>query len=114
MEADASILYTELNTPIYDWRLSVNAPLKLENRLPCKAEFIIWERPREGNPIRKSQGVASAGDSVYVYPVDLRRPVYLTWLAQGGWKPEKVITNTFKLSSIYSKLWFFNLSIYSS
>jgi vacuolar protein sorting-associated protein 13A/C len=91
MEADANILYTELNTAVYDWKLSVNAPLKLENRLPCKAEFIIWERPnREGNPVRKYQGVVSTGDSVFVYNVDLRRPVYLTWLAQGGWKPEKV------------------------
>ncbi|CAM6102066.1 unnamed protein product [Calypogeia fissa] len=107
MEADASILYTELNTPVYDWRLSVNAPLKLENRLPCKAEFIIWEKPREGNPVRKSQGVVSAGESIFVYFVDLRRPVYLTWLAQGGWKPEKeaVLISDPSVDSLPSGFW---------
>ncbi|KAL2613699.1 hypothetical protein R1flu_025391 [Riccia fluitans] len=89
MEADANILCTELNVPVYDWRLSVNAPLKLENRLPCKAEFIIWEKSREGNLVRRHQDVINAGASVYLHFVDVRRAVFLTWLAQGGWKPEK-------------------------
>ena len=40
---DASVLHTELNAPVYDWKISINSPLKLENRLPCPAEFIVWE-----------------------------------------------------------------------
>ncbi|KAL3679175.1 hypothetical protein R1sor_022131 [Riccia sorocarpa] len=91
VEADASILYTELNTAVYDWRLSVNAPLKLENRLPCKAEFIIWEKSREGNLVKRHQNVINAGASVYLHFVDVRRAVFLTWLVQGGWKPEKEV-----------------------
>ncbi|GKD04830.1 pleckstrin domain superfamily protein, partial [Tanacetum coccineum] len=42
--ADASVLQSELNSPVYDWKISVNAPLKLENRLPCPAQFTIWEK----------------------------------------------------------------------
>ncbi|KAG0559465.1 hypothetical protein KC19_10G107200 [Ceratodon purpureus] len=92
VDVDATLLYNEVNNPIPDWRITVNAPVKLENRLPCSAAYIIWEKPRAtGDLIKQQDGIVSAGGSVYIYSVDVRRPVYLTWLAQGGWRSEKEI-----------------------
>ncbi|KAG0568137.1 hypothetical protein KC19_7G189300 [Ceratodon purpureus] len=92
MDVDATVLYNEMNNPLPDWRITVNAPVKLENRLPCSAAYIIWEKPRaSGNLIKQQDGIVSAGGSVHIYSVDVRRTIYLTWLAQGGWRSEKEI-----------------------
>lgn len=87
--ADASVLQTELNSPVYDWKISVNAPLKLENKLPSEAEYSVWEGTKEGK-IEKQRGVVSSGSSVLVYSVDVQRPIYLTLYIKGGWILEKV------------------------
>ena len=89
--ADASALHTELNQPVYDWKISVNSPLKLENRLPCSAEFTIWEKAKEGNYIEREHGIISSRKSAHIYSVDVQRPIYLTFLVEGGWVLEKVI-----------------------
>ncbi|PON64877.1 Phosphatidylinositol-4, 5-bisphosphate phosphodiesterase gamma [Parasponia andersonii] len=86
---DASVLHTELNAPVYDWRISVNAPLKLENRFPCPAEFIIWEKTKEGNCVERQHGIISSRGSVHIYSADIQKPIYLTLLVQGGWVMEK-------------------------
>ncbi|KAI4335042.1 hypothetical protein L6164_013726 [Bauhinia variegata] len=86
---DATVLNTELNAPVYDWRISVNSPLKLENRLPCPAEFTIWEKAKEGNFVERHQGVISSRRSVHIYSADIQKPVYLTLFVQGGWVMEK-------------------------
>ncbi|KAI5061209.1 hypothetical protein GOP47_0023714 [Adiantum capillus-veneris] len=91
MESDANIIYNEVNSPVYDWKLSVSAPLKLENLLPCDAEYTVWERFREGNPIQRDRGVARAGSTINVFSVDIRKQIYLTWFVQGGWRSEKGI-----------------------
>jgi vacuolar protein sorting-associated protein 13A/C len=92
VDVDATLLYNEVNNPIPDWRITINAPVKLENRLPCSAAYVIWEKPRAaGNLIKQQEAIVSAGGSVYIYSVDVRRPMYLTWLAQGGWRSEKEI-----------------------
>lgn len=90
--ADASILHTELNSPVYDWRISVNPPLKLENRLPCPAEFTIWEKANEGSCIERQHGIISSRRSAHIYSADTQKPIYLTLFVQGGWVLEKVIT----------------------
>ncbi len=85
VDVDATLLYNEVNTPIPDWRIAVNVPVKLENCLPCSAAYIIWEKPRAtGNLIKQQNGIVSAGGSVFIYSVDVRRPIFLTWLTQGG------------------------------
>lgn len=92
VDVDATLLYNEVNNPIPDWRITVNAPVKLENCLPCSAAYIIWEKPRAtGNLIKQQNGIVAAGGSVYIYSVDVRRPIFLTWLTQGGWRSEKEI-----------------------
>jgi vacuolar protein sorting-associated protein 13A/C len=94
VDVDATVLYDEVNVPVPDWRITVNAPVKLENRLPCSAAYILYEKPRaSGNLIKQQDGIVSAGGSVYIYSVDVRRPIYLTWLAQGGWRSEKEVVS---------------------
>ncbi|KAF6156505.1 hypothetical protein GIB67_011306 [Kingdonia uniflora] len=86
---DASVLHTELNTPVYDWKISINAPLKLENRLPCPAEFTIWERTKEGSNVDRQHGIISSRGNAHIYSANLQKPIYLTLFLQGGWSLEK-------------------------
>ncbi|KAJ8767440.1 hypothetical protein K2173_017484 [Erythroxylum novogranatense] len=87
--ADASILHTELNAPVYDWKISINSPLKLENQLPCQAEFTIWEKAKEGSWIEQQHGIIFSRKSVLIYAANIHKPIYLTLLVQGGWTLEK-------------------------
>lgn len=98
--ADASILHTELNSPVYDWRISVNSPLKLENRLPCPVEFKIWEKVKEGSGIERQHGMISSRRSVHICSVDIQKPIYLSLFVQGGWVLEKDPVLILDLASI--------------
>ncbi|KAL6952989.1 hypothetical protein U1Q18_041399 [Sarracenia purpurea var. burkii] len=89
ISTDASVLQTELNAPVYDWKISINSPLKLENRLPFPAEFTIWEKLKEGNIIERQRGIILSRGSVYIYSADVRKPIYLSLFVQGGWVLEK-------------------------
>jgi vacuolar protein sorting-associated protein 13A/C len=73
--ADASVLHTELNAPVYDWRISINSPLKLESRLPCPAEFTIWEKTKEGNCVERQHGIISSRRSVHICSADIQKSV---------------------------------------
>ncbi|CAL1397515.1 unnamed protein product [Linum trigynum] len=86
--ADASVLTTELNKPVYDWTISINSPLKLENQLSCSAEFTIWEKAK-GGYTEQQHGVISSRESVHIYLADIHKPIYLTLLVHGGWVLEK-------------------------
>lgn len=86
---DASVLHTELNAPVFDWKLSINSAVKLENKLPYEAEYAIWEKNVEGNMVERQHGIVSSGGSAFIYSADLRRPIYLTLFVQGGWVLEK-------------------------
>lgn len=94
VSADASVLHTELNTPVYDWRISINSPLKLDNRLPCPAEFTVWEKTKEGHNIERQHGIISSRRKARIYSADVQRPLYLTLFVQGGWVLEKVIIHS--------------------
>lgn len=86
---DASVLHTELNSPVYDWKISINSSLKLDNKLPYEAEYAIWEKKVEGNMVERQHGIISSGGTAFIYSADLRRPIYLTLFVQGGWVLEK-------------------------
>lgn len=88
---DASVLHTELNAPVYDWKLSISSPLKLENRLPCGADFTIWEKLKDGNTVERHRGFMSSRETVHIYSADVRNPIYLMLFVQGGWVMEKVV-----------------------
>ncbi|KAL5541456.1 hypothetical protein UlMin_009166 [Ulmus minor] len=96
---DASVLHTELNSPVYDWKISVNSPMKLENRLPCPAAFTIWEKTKEGKCIERQNGMISSREGVHIYSADIQKPIYLTLLVQGGWVMEKDPVLVLNLSS---------------
>lgn len=98
--ADASVLNTELNAPVYDWKISVNSPIKLENRLPCSAEFTVWERTKDGKCIERQNGIILSRGSEQVYSADTQKPLYLTLFVQGGWTLEKVVIQIFLLFSL--------------
>ncbi|CAN4121397.1 unnamed protein product [Withania somnifera] len=86
---DASVLHTEINAPVYDWKLSISSPLKLENRLPCGADFTIWERLKDGNTVERHRGFMASRETVHIYSADVRNPIYLMLFVQGGWVMEK-------------------------
>lgn len=92
---DATVLHTELNAPVYDWRISINSPFKLENRLPCPAEFTVWEKTKDGISVERQHGIISSRRSVHIYSADMQRPIYLTLFVQGGWVMEKVTNHLF-------------------
>ncbi|XP_057959044.1 uncharacterized protein LOC131151699 [Malania oleifera] len=97
--ADASVLHTELNSPVYDWKISINSPLKLENRLPCPAEFTILEKTKEGSAVERKHGIISSRNSVHIYFADVQKPIYLSLFVQGGWVLEKDPVLVLDLSS---------------
>ncbi|CAI5962204.1 unnamed protein product [Closterium sp. NIES-65] len=84
-----------------DWRVTLRAPLQLENRLPCSAEYFVWEKPSSSaaqgagsmvgasRSVARQHGVVGPGEAVHAYSIDIRCPVLLSWLPQGGWKQEK-------------------------
>ncbi|GAB2216278.1 hypothetical protein Droror1_Dr00024048 [Drosera rotundifolia] len=86
---DASVLHTELNDPVYDWKISISSPLKLENRLPCPADFTIWEKARDGKAVERQQGVILSRKSAEIYAADIQKPLYISLFLQGGWCMEK-------------------------
>ncbi|KAI8002909.1 putative vacuolar protein sorting-associated protein 13D [Camellia lanceoleosa] len=83
------VLQTKLNALVYDWKISINSPLKLENRLPCPAEFTVWEKLKEGNSVERQYGIIPSRGSVHIYSADVRKPIYLSLFVQGGWVLEK-------------------------
>ncbi|XP_022866750.1 uncharacterized protein LOC111386517 [Olea europaea var. sylvestris] len=86
---DASVFHTELNSPVYDWKVSVSSPLKLENRLPCPLEFKIWERLRDGKNVERQKGFISSRGTVHMYSADIRNPIYIMLFVEDGWVIEK-------------------------
>ncbi|XP_057475541.1 uncharacterized protein LOC130763619 isoform X1 [Actinidia eriantha] len=100
ISTDASVLQTELNSPVYDWKISVNSPLKLENRLPCTAEFTVWEKLKDGSSIERQHGIILSRGSVHIYSTDVRKPIYLSLFVQGGWVLEKDPVLILDLASI--------------
>ncbi|XP_078433928.1 calcium-dependent lipid-binding family protein isoform X2 [Wolffia australiana] len=108
--ADASILHTDLNCPVYDWKISINAPLKIENKLPYNADYTVWEKTVSGGRVERHRGVLPALSSESIYTADLRRPVYLTLFIQGGWALEKDAILIMDISAVEypSSFWIFH------
>lgn len=97
---DASVLQSDLNAPVYDWKVSATAPLRLENRLPCSAEFRIWERLRDGKNVERQHGSVSSRGIVQIYSADIRNPIYMILFLQCGWVMEKVTSFSLNMCTI--------------
>lgn len=74
---------------MYDWHLTVAAPLTLCNLLPVRAEYQVWEKLKRMAPVLRQRGVVESGANVQISSADIRRPIFLSWWPQGGWKPER-------------------------
>ncbi|CAM9004161.1 unnamed protein product [Rhodiola kirilowii] len=104
---DASVLHSELNEPVYDWKISFSSPLRLENRLPCPAEFTIWENGKDRGGIQRQHGIIPSRKSVHVYAADVQKSVYLTFCVHGGWvlESDPVLVLDFMCNDHVSSFW---------
>lgn len=75
------------SNPIKDWSLVVKSPLSITNYLPLSAEFSVLEMQNSGHFLDCFRGVFSPGETVKIYNVDIRNPLYLSLLPQRGWLP---------------------------
>ncbi|KAL3499805.1 hypothetical protein ACH5RR_038898 [Cinchona calisaya] len=73
--------------PIKDWSLVVKSPLSITNYLPLAAEFSVLEMQGSGHFLDCFRGVFRPGETVKIYNVDTRNPLYLSLLPQKGWLP---------------------------
>eukprot|EP00850_Spirogloea_muscicola_P018627 SM000173S02996 [mRNA] locus=s173:28246:52241:- [translate_table: standard] len=91
VEAVSSLLHGESGGMMAaeDWRIVAAPPLRVENWLPCRAEYTLWEKPSRSPPASRQRAIAESGATIQCHSIDVRRPILLTWLPQGGWKPEK-------------------------
>lgn len=72
--------------PIHDWNLIVNSPISLVNYLPLSADYSVAVN-QLGEENTCSQGTLGPGETVKIYNADLRDPLYLSLLPEGGWQP---------------------------
>ena len=73
---------------VTDWKINIQAPLSLENKLNAASDFIIWEHPkvlgaRGGEPRQVVRGNVEAGGAAAVHAADPRRALSLTWVPSG-------------------------------
>ncbi|KAK9908805.1 hypothetical protein WJX75_003140 [Coccomyxa subellipsoidea] len=67
-----------------DWRIVVAPPLVLDNQLPLRGSFLVWERPKEGeNLMLRQSGVMASGERRHIYAADMRREVSLQFYPDG-------------------------------
>ncbi|GER35434.1 pleckstrin homology (PH) domain-containing protein [Striga asiatica] len=73
--------------PIQDWTIVVMAPVSITNYLPLMAEISLLEMQASGHFLSCYRGLSRPGESVNVYNVDIRNPLYFSLLPQRGWLP---------------------------
>eukprot|EP01018_Ginkgo_biloba_P007916 Gb_35998 [translate_table: standard] len=73
--------------PIKDWKVVCTAPLTLVSFLPVSSEFSVLEMGSGGELTVRYRGVIKSGQTSKVYHADLRKPLYLSLIPQGGWQP---------------------------
>lgn len=76
--------------PIQDWTLVVKSPFSIANCLPFGAEYSVLDMQASGHFICRCRGVFASGETVKVYSVDIRNPLYFSLLPQRGWLPMHV------------------------
>ncbi|XP_073111690.1 uncharacterized protein [Elaeis guineensis] len=73
--------------PIHDWNLIVNSPISLVNYLPFSAEYSVTVNQLSEENNTCSLGTLGPGETVKIYNADLRDPLYLSLVPEGGWQP---------------------------
>ncbi|KAL6543919.1 hypothetical protein OROGR_010416 [Orobanche gracilis] len=72
---------------IQDWTIVVKSPVSIVNYLPLTTEVSLLEMQASGHFISCYEGVSIPGESVNVYNVDIRNPLYFSLLPESGWLP---------------------------
>ncbi|DBB13383.1 TPA: hypothetical protein ACH3X3_005116 [Trebouxia sp. C0006] len=62
--------------PLMDWKVVAAAPLVIENQLPIKGTYLIWETP-------KAEGAIDSGQRVHISSADMRRSISLQFYPDG-------------------------------
>ncbi|XP_057978559.1 uncharacterized protein LOC131164992 isoform X2 [Malania oleifera] len=75
------------SNPVQDWNLLVKPPLSVTNFLPMAAEISVLEMQAGGNSAACSRAVLFPGKTLKVHDADIRNPMFLSLLPQGGWLP---------------------------
>lgn len=87
----ATVLAKDIQSnPIQDWYIEINPPLTLTNFLPCSAEFSVLEMLAGEQLSACTRGTLDPGKPVNVHNIDVKEPVYISLLPQGGWLPVHV------------------------
>ncbi|KAL0043201.1 hypothetical protein WJX82_003394 [Trebouxia sp. C0006] len=70
--------------PLMDWKVMAAAPLVIENQLPIKGTYLIWETPKDGgNMMMRQSGAIDSGQRVHIYSADMRRSISLQFYPDG-------------------------------
>lgn len=72
--------------PIHDWNIIIQSPLSLTHYLPVSSQYTICYSDVSGDNRTCSQGTLAPGRSVKIYNADLRDPLYLSLIPDGGWE----------------------------
>lgn len=73
--------------PIHDWNLIINSPISLVNYLPLSAEYSVSANQSSEENNTCFRGTLAPSETVKIYNADLRDPLYLSLLPEGGWQP---------------------------
>ncbi|DBA65520.1 TPA: hypothetical protein ACH3X2_003176 [Trebouxia sp. C0005] len=70
--------------PLMDWKVVAAAPLVVENQLPIKGTYLIWETPKDGgNMVMRQSGAINSGQRMHIYSADMRRSICLQFYPDG-------------------------------
>ncbi|KAL0043199.1 hypothetical protein WJX82_002022 [Trebouxia sp. C0006] len=70
--------------PLMDWKVVAAAPLVIENQLPIKGTYLIWETPKDGgNMVMRQSGALDSRQRVHIYSADMRRSISLQFYPDG-------------------------------
>lgn len=75
------------SVPINDWNINIDSPLSIFNYLPLSSKYNISSSKLSGGQITCSHGELGPGETVKIHSADMRNPLYISVLPEGGWQP---------------------------
>ncbi|XP_042394059.1 uncharacterized protein LOC121984930 isoform X2 [Zingiber officinale] len=75
------------SVPVNDWNINIDSPLTIFNYLPLSSKYNISSNKLSGGQITCSQGELGPGETVKIHSADIRNPLYISVLPEGGWQP---------------------------
>jgi hypothetical protein len=67
-----------------DWKIIIQPPIVLQNRLPIPGSLMVWEQQPGGkNLVDRQASEVGIGDKVAVHTADVRQPISFTFYPEG-------------------------------